>query len=340
VTDKLEDTARDEAEELHDSVARGPKSEAVLTVLRGQNPGSLYTLEGHEATIGRSPDVAVPIPDDALSRQHARIHRQRDVYTIEALGSTNGTFVDGVRVTGRYTLEDGCRIALGARTVLHFGLHDSVELEAARHTHALTVRDPLTGAFNRRYLQERLASEAAFARRHKTPLSLLLLDIDYFKQINDVHGHSAGDAALRLLAQALSSMARQEDMLARYGGEEFALVARGIDRNGAQLLAERVRSAIAKQRLPVDKGSLSFTVSVGVAHCDAGDDCDAQHMFEAADRELYAAKDAGRNRVSISPPSRPSSKAPSKAPGRPSSTSPSTSPSVPSGKAPSQKPKA
>jgi diguanylate cyclase (GGDEF)-like protein len=202
-------------------------------------------------------------------------------------------------------LDDGCRIFLGSRTVLHFRLLDKVELDAVRQTQALTVRDPLTGTFNRRHLQERLWSEAAYARRHGTPLSLMLLDVDHFKQINDVHGHAAGDDALRLLARALSTLTREEDMLARYGGEEFALVARGIDRQGTLLLAERMRSVIAQQRLPIGQHEVAFTVSIGVAHSETGEDANAQHMFEAADRALYVAKDAGRNSVSIAPPAEP-----------------------------------
>ncbi len=296
----VSDTNREEVEELSSSVQRGPRSEAVLTVLRGANPGGLYALESPETVIGRSPDVGVPIPDDTLSRHHACIRRLEGSFVIEDLGSTNGTFVDGVRVQGPRALEDGSRIFLGSRTVLHFRLHDAVELEAVRRTQALTVRDPLTGVFNRRHLHERLWSEAAFARRHHAPLSLILLDLDHFKRINDEHGHAVGDAALILVAQALTTLTRQEDVLARYGGEEFALVARGIDRQKTVVLAERIRKTVEEQRLETERGPVGFTVSVGIAHSEGGEHA-AQHLFEAADRALYTAKDAGRNRISISP---------------------------------------
>jgi two-component system cell cycle response regulator len=209
--------------------------------------------------------------------------------------------VDGQRVEGTRALEDGCRVHLGTRTVLHFRLYDRVELDAACATYALTVRDPLTGVFNRRYLQERLWSEAAYAKRHGTPLSLILLDIDHFKRINDQYGHTVGDNALCSLANALSELTRQEDVLARYGGEEFALIARGIDRQKTLALAERIRRTVEGQCLTVDRVSVSFTVSIGIAHSDEGGDYQAQELFEAADRALYAAKDAGRNLVSISP---------------------------------------
>jgi diguanylate cyclase (GGDEF)-like protein len=296
------DTFREEPEELSSSVARGPRNCAAVTVLRGDNPGSLYPIEVDEAVIGRSPEVEIPLPDNTLSRQHARIVRARGVFCVEDLGSTNGTFVDGERVHGQHVLEDGCRIHLGSRTVLHFRLHDEVELRAAREAYALTVRDPLTGIYNRRHLQERLESETAFARRHKSELSLILLDIDHFKRINDEHGHSVGDEALRTLAKALLGLTREEDVLARYGGEEFALIVRGIDREHARRFAERMRSAIESQRLLLPNGELAFTVSIGIAHMAAGDELTAQRMFEAAARALYASQHAGRNVVSMAPP--------------------------------------
>jgi diguanylate cyclase (GGDEF)-like protein len=297
----LNDTTRDEGDELSQSVDRGPRSEAALTVLRGENPGTLYTLEGAEAIIGRSADAAVSIPDGTLSRHHACIRRLESGFAIDDLGSTNGTFVDGHRVDALHKLEDGCRIYLGSRTVLHFRLHDAVELQAVRQTYALTVRDPLTGVFNRRHLQERLESEVAFARRHSTPLSLVLLDVDHFKRLNDEHGHAIGDDALRMLAQALTTLTRHEDVLARYGGEEFALVVRGIDREATLALAERMRKGIEEQQLQTPSGPVALTVSIGIAHSAAGEQHTAQQLFEAADRALYASKDAGRNRVSMSP---------------------------------------
>lgn len=295
----LLDTTPDEFAEPTDSVSRGPRCKAALTVFRGELPGAIFPLRADDLSIGRDPEAAISLPDHNLSRQHARIMRRDCVYTIEDLGSTNGTFVDGSRVKRVKTLEDGCRIHLGSRTVLHFRLFDAVELEAACASYALTVRDPLTGVFNRRYLRERLHSEAAYSRRHATPLSVIMLDVDHFKRINDRHGHGVGDLALCSLANTLSELTRQEDVLARYGGEEFALVVRGVVRDEALALAERIRSRVAAQRVPVGGGTLSMTVSVGIAHSDDGD---VQRLLESADRALYVAKDAGRNLVSMAPP--------------------------------------
>ena len=298
---EVDDTYRDEHDELSNSVERGPRSEAALTVLRGESVGAFYVIEQHQTVIGREPEIGFSIEDERLSRRHACIVRAGACYFIEDLGSTNGTFVDGKRVRKRHALEDGCRIFLGSSTVLHFRMHDKVELDAQREVHALTLRDALTGAFNRRHLHDRLSSEAAYARRHGTPLSLILLDIDHFKQINDAYGHAVGDAALQQLAQSLLALTRKEDVLARYGGEEFALVARGIHREEVLALAERVRRSVEQQRLTTEQGTLTFTVSVGVAHSETGADADSHTLFGAADRALYAAKDAGRNSVSIAP---------------------------------------
>jgi two-component system cell cycle response regulator len=298
------DTSPDEYDESTDSVGRGPRSEAALTVLRGELPGALFPLTAAEMIIGRDTGIAISLPDHSLSRQHARVLRRGSVYTIEDLGSTNGTFVDGARITGLRILEDGSRVHLGSRAVLHFRLYDAVELEAACASYALTVRDALTGIYNRRYLQERLWSEAAYCQRHATPLSVIMLDIDHFKRINDEHGHSVGDEALRALASTLAELIRREDVLARYGGEEFALIVRGIDRDETLVLAERIRCEVESRRLAVASGSVSFTVSVGVAHCENGTGSNAEQLLEIADRALYAAKYAGRNLVSMAPAAR------------------------------------
>lgn len=297
-----QDTIREEAGALSKSVSRGPRTRAVLTVLRGEGTGKLHIMEGKWLVIGRAPNVELSISDDALSRLHACIQRAEDGFVIEDLNSTNGTFVDGNPVQGHAPLSDGARIQLGSRAVLHFRLHDAVELGVVCEAHAQALRDPLTGVFNRRHFQDSLWAEVAFARRHRTPLSLLLLDIDHFKRINDEHGHATGDAALQLLAGKLSSLTREEDTLARYGGEEFALVARGISRAEVLNLAERIRQLIERQRIPAKSGFVDFTVSIGVAHWPAGEGNSAQALLEAADEALYESKRAGRNSVSIAPP--------------------------------------
>jgi diguanylate cyclase (GGDEF)-like protein len=280
-------------------ILAGPREEGVLTVLRGPNAGGLFTLDGPRTLIGRSSEAQIMLTDAAMSRRHAAIARTAEGYFIEDLESANGTVVDGVRVQTPTALGDGARIELGAHTLLRFALHDALEREAARRTHDLMVRDPLTGVFNRRHLNERLQSEVAFAARHEAPLAVLLVDIDSFKNINDTHGHPIGDSVLRVIARALGQTVRSEDVLARYGGEEFVIVARGIEVDGAQALAERIRRATAALRIPSAGTTVEVSVSVGIAHTTTLHSYEPEVLLKAADTAMYAAKHAGRNRAEL-----------------------------------------
>jgi diguanylate cyclase (GGDEF)-like protein len=161
----------------------------------------------------------------------------------------------------------------------------------------LSTTDPVTGLRNRRYVTEFLALEVLRAVRYRTPLSVLLLDLDHFKRVNDGHGHRAGDAVLQVAADTLRASLRATDVAGRYGGEEFLVVLPQTDLQGAEVLGERVRAAIADTVIDVGgAAALRVTVSVGVATLDAATQT-AEQLVERADAALYAAKDAGRDRV-------------------------------------------
>jgi diguanylate cyclase (GGDEF)-like protein len=201
-------------------------------------------------------------------------------------------------VVARKALTDGDRIRLGKATVVKFTLHDELERSFHRQMYESTVRDPLTQVFNRKYLTDRLRSELSYARRHAKSLSLLMLDIDHFKNVNDTLGHLAGDAALRALAALLIKQLRAEDVVARYGGEEFVLLARGIPAQATMVLAERVRKAVEAMLIPWEPTSIRITVSVGVGFtADGAEFATPDDLVARADENLYAAKAAGRNRV-------------------------------------------
>lgn len=271
-----------------------------VTILTGHDPGAVFEIKAGNTDMGRSPDVDIPIADAGLSRRHARIVSEGGNYFIEDLGSTNGTFLNGNKVTQRLKLENGARIQVGETTVLRFALQDQLEQEAAKRMYEMTVRDPLTGLHNRRHLDERLASEFAFAIRHRTALSVFVVDVDHFKQINDTRGHPGGDEVLRALAGTLQKMVRTEDLVARFGGEEFVVIARSIDERGAAVFAERLRATVEAMRIPWQDDEIRITVSVGVAHCDAKYQyTTAEAMLAASDGALYRAKNAGRNRVNV-----------------------------------------
>lgn len=160
----------------------------------------------------------------------------------------------------------------------------------------LATRDPLTGLFNRRALSERLDEETSRANRYGAPLSLLMLDIDHFKQVNDRFGHAVGDVVIGMVGRVLEQERRASDVVARYGGEEFAVVLPHTHLEGARVVAGRLRAAIAAKTYRTQGKARCVTVSIGVAALGPSAD-DAEKLIRAADDALYAAKRAGRNRV-------------------------------------------
>lgn len=159
------------------------------------------------------------------------------------------------------------------------------------------IRDGLTGLYNHRHFQELLSRDFATAKRYGSTLAALMLDLDHFKQVNDSHGHLAGDAVLREVAARLQAAARSVDVIARYGGEEFVLLLPSTDGDGALQLASRICSMVAVRPIETDGRQIRVTVSIGVAtSVDPGAD-DARCLLELADKALYAAKRSGRNRV-------------------------------------------
>jgi diguanylate cyclase (GGDEF)-like protein len=159
----------------------------------------------------------------------------------------------------------------------------------------LATTDSLTGIYNRRHFDEVLTSEINRSTRFKSPLSLILFDIDHFKHINDTFGHQEGDRVLTQLALAVGEAIRTTDLFARWGGEEFAVLLPGCDLNDGRLLAEKLRMLLEKQSF-ADVGQV--TCSFGVAEHMPGDDVDG--LMRKADRCLYHAKASGRNRVETS----------------------------------------
>ena len=157
-------------------------------------------------------------------------------------------------------------------------------------------RDGLTGVFNRRHFEERLTEEFYRARRYGAPLTLVMLDIDHFKRVNDVHGHLAGDEVLRALAGRVAGAVRMSDILGRYGGEEFGLILPQTDLAGACIVAEKLRKLVASQPIAYKDAQLEVTISCGVAQT-AAEHGTHEDIIRLADAALYRAKREGRNRV-------------------------------------------
>jgi len=178
--------------------------------------------------------------------------------------------------------------AQAATLISNAVLHETVE--------RMAVTDGLTGLYNHRWFQERLAYELERGSRHEEPLSLMLLDIDHFKKINDTYGHPFGDLVLRTLAAELGRLARRVDYVARYGGEEFAFILVSTDRRGCSASAQRVLKAVRALRIPHEGGDFSFTLSIGTATCP-DDAATREELVCCADRALYVAKEGGRDRA-------------------------------------------
>jgi len=316
-------------------------TETLLIVMTGNDVGRIFNLQPSAAPtiIGREDGSSIQIMDGEISRRHAslRYDASDDSFWLSDLDSRNGTTVNGSACEGEVRLAAGDKIGLGSQTVLRVSHSEEPESHYARKMYQAVLRDGMTGAYNRRYLDERLTSELAFANRHGQPLSLLLIDLDHFKRINDNHGHQAGDAVLRQLVQLLHRHVRREDVLFRYGGEEFVVLCRQTSNAEATVLAERLRQIVERHQLSHENVVIPVTISIGVATTaldhstsndgsagdaptdattidDASDSASfdkgaaetaatdsgtpsVASLFDMADRALYEAKSSGRNTV-------------------------------------------
>ena len=274
------------------------RENAYVIVIAGPNVGEMYRLPPGEATIGRGSEATILLPDNEISRLHAKIVNRGETVIVSDNNSTNGTFVNGHQVR-LHALQDGDKIQIGTTTILKFSYHDALEEKFQRQMLESALRDGLTGAFNKKYFNERLTGEVAFSKRHGTPVALMLFDIDHFKPVNDTHGHLAGDSVLATFAERVSTMIRREDVFARYGGEEFAVLSRGLDMAAARAFAERIRQLIAEYEFAFDDAIIPITISVGVA---ATPQVVVEHphaLVAPAGPALYAVYRNGRDRTEI-----------------------------------------
>src|SRR5277367_6241176 len=223
---------------------KGDPSTACLVVIYGAELGKRIELGADEVECGRSIQTTIPLDDDAVSRRHARFAWTGSSFIVSDLGSTNGTFVNDASVRER-TLQDGDQVKIG-HTIFKFIWGANVELSYHEEIYRLMTFDGLTQIHNKRAFETSMEREVSRSHRYRRPLSLLLFDIDHFKNINDECGHLAGDAVLRQLAALVSANIRREDLLARVGGEEFALVLPEIAREHAASASEKLRALVER----------------------------------------------------------------------------------------------
>jgi diguanylate cyclase (GGDEF)-like protein/PAS domain S-box-containing protein len=171
--------------------------------------------------------------------------------------------------------------------------------EANRELAALAIKDALTGVYNRRYLETSLHNEVCRARRYRLAFSLLMMDVDRFKELNDRFGHAFGDFVLKTVAWLIRQASREPDILTRYGGEEFCLLLPNTDREGSRYFGERIRTVVANHLFQADGQSAQVTISLGAATLGDPEVEDAHDLLERADRALYRAKGRGRNTLCL-----------------------------------------
>jgi diguanylate cyclase (GGDEF)-like protein len=270
------------------------RGDACLIVIHGDDLGRRHALQSPVTAIGRSQTNHVTVDQESVSRHHATIQREGGALVLRDLGSTNGTYVNDLQVK-EGPLHDGDLVQIG-RTIFKVLLGESVEAAYHEEVFRLSTTDGLTQIWNRRYFMDQLGREFARARRYGRPLSVILLDLDRFKRINDRHGHLCGDHVLKQVAATLRSNLRQEDVPGRYGGEEFAVALPEIDGTGARKLAEKIRRLIGATRFAFEDERIRLTVSIGVATMEA-DTEGVDALLNTADERLYEAKRTGRNRV-------------------------------------------
>ena len=271
------------------------QSGCLVRIYPAEGIGEVYDLGNESIVIGRDPSCDLELDDDSVSRQHASLEQVAGGYILTDRGSTNGTYVNDERIEQR-KLRTCDRLRFGNQ-IVKFLSTDHIEVEYHETVYKIMTTDGLTQAYNRRYFLEVIEREFYRARRTGRPLSVLMVDVDLFKKINDTYGHLAGDEVLGELCKRINGLLRRDEVLARYGGEEFVLVMSDTPLDEACEAGERLRRAVAEHPFVSEQATINVTVSVGVASTEGRSLVEPTELIEQADQRLYAAKQSGRNRV-------------------------------------------
>jgi two-component system cell cycle response regulator len=264
----------------------------MLLVLHGPLLGKTFAIEQSVLTIGRSSQCNIQIEDDKISRKHAEINFRDGLVWLTDLQSTNGSYVNSKRVS-EISLNDGDLILIG-RVLFKF-IHSSlVENRLFGQMYSLATTDFLTGIANRQQIINLLEQEFSRARRYNRPLSVLVYDIDRFKEINDTYGHLAGDQMLIESSRIVKGHLRAEDHYGRLGGDEFMVICPETPVERALALGKRIQVVLSKTDFLVKDKVVFFTISVGAA-CLSPKISSPDEFSLLADQALCRAKNAGRN---------------------------------------------
>ena len=271
------------------------KDKASLRQMNGTFIGRKYPITKGSTLVGRDPGLDVTVQEESVSRRHAELIFDGETLQVIDLDSTNGTFVNDKQIKNK-TADPGDLIRFG--TIL-FKYIPSGNIENVFHDELsnLAHLDGLTGCFNRKYILDYLETEVKRCQKLELPLSLIMLDLDYFKDINDTYGHLAGDYVLKDTVRLIKEkVLRASDVLGRYGGEEFCVIMSEATIRIAVDVAERIRKTISSHNFVFDGKKLNVTISGGAAEVTKTTDV-SKTLIETADKALYKAKQTGRNKI-------------------------------------------
>ncbi|OGQ95180.1 MAG: hypothetical protein A2284_18540 [Deltaproteobacteria bacterium RIFOXYA12_FULL_61_11] len=272
-----------------------------LQVLRGVEVGHFYVMksEGEIVYLGRGREATFRLSHESVSRIHASVTQDsKGGFLLKDEGSTNGTIVAGRKIK-RKILYPGDKFYVGD-LLLRFDLMDQEDLDfqvELRQRAAAATRDALTGLLAKAYWLEEIPKLIRFSQKKNIGLGLLVIDLDHFKEINDSHGHQAGDAVLHAVGTTILGNIRENDLSIRYGGEELIIILHDLHEQAALDAAERLRRELERSPVAFGAERLSVTASFGLAMLRESEN--AEQLFGRADQALYRAKAEGRNRVCL-----------------------------------------
>ncbi|MHB8535322.1 MAG: diguanylate cyclase domain-containing protein [Sulfuricaulis sp.] len=294
-------TNREKTARLEDRVTADPTSgQAAIPCIvhfSGRMTGVSYSLSlDKELIIGRAPEADISIPDRRISQRHARVVVSSDgTVFVEDLGSTNGTCVNGKKIT-RQALSDGDKVQISRNYILKFCYETNVVAETAGRNGVNATRDALTGAYSKQSFLVRIEEDFNQARKQNEELALLIFSVDDWAKINATHGTNAGDMVLRAVAKLVNATLQREAVLARYDNNAFALLLRNMSEGGVVVLAQRIRRIVKNYHFILEGGKIPLTVSLGIGTLTKNMK-NALDMIHAVQAYLDKAKRAGHNTI-------------------------------------------
>jgi two-component system cell cycle response regulator len=288
-------------ETINRELQKAKEQPACLILIKGTPQGHRYFITADEMVIGRDPAADISIPDNSISRKHARIKQSGGAVTLEDLGSSNGTSVNSKKLEpgNVVTLSKEDMIKLGNSIVKYLPAGE-LEIVFYGNLNQAANTDPMTKCFNKGYFLEAIEAEVKRAKALSTPITLMFFDLDHFKKVNDTYGHEGGDFVLKEFTNLVRGLGviQKKDIFARYGGEEFCLMMPSTTATEAAKIAETIRGKVQMHEFNYEGQRIPVTTSLGVAELKTEMET-ATDLIKASDKALYESKKGGRNRVTV-----------------------------------------